>query len=170
MIHSDPSGGSSATRGSVVTLTVSAGPKLTNVPVAAGTQRSIAVERIRGRGLTPSVSEEESSEPEGRVISQSPSAGTQVTPGTTVSIVVSKGEQMAKVPNVIGKLRPEAVAILREAGLDPSVSEQVTDVPSKAGRVTDQFPPPGSEVEPGTEVTVVVGKAPPATGVEEEVE
>ena len=31
-------------------------------------------------------------------------------------------------------------------------------MPSQVGRVTDQFPPPGSEVEPGAGVTVVVGK------------
>ena len=54
-------------------------------------------------------------------------------------------------PNVIGKLRPDAVTTLREAGLDPTVSEQETDVPSKVGKVTDQFPPPGSEVEPGAD-------------------
>ena len=61
-------------------------------------------------------------------------------------------------PNVIGKLRSEAVAALREAGLKPTVSEQETEVPAKVGRVTDQFPPPGSEVEPGRRSDVVVGK------------
>ena len=71
-------------------------------------------------------------------------------------------------PNVIGRLRPDAVAALREAGLDPAVSEQETDVPSKVGKVTDQFPPPGAEVEPGASVTIVVGKAPPAEAPVEE--
>jgi serine/threonine-protein kinase len=102
------------------------------------------------------------------VIRQAPSAGSQVAPGSTISITVSKGEEKTTVPNVIGKLRPEAVAALREAGLKPTVSEQETEVPAKVGRVTDQFPPPGSEVDPGTGVTVVVGKAPPAVPEEEE--
>ena len=87
--------------------------------------------------------------PAGQVIRQTPSAGSRVDPGSTVTIVVSEGEETAKVPNVIGKLRPDAVTALREAGLDPTVSEQETDVPSKVGKVTDQFPPPGAEVEPG---------------------
>jgi beta-lactam-binding protein with PASTA domain len=69
---------------------------------------------------------------------------------------------------VIGKLRPDAVSALREAGLKPTVSEQETNVPSKVGRVTDQFPPPGAEVEPGASITVVVGKAAPAPVEEEE--
>ncbi len=158
VIKSDPRGGTTATKGSVVTLTVSKGPRLSKVPVLVGTNRSVAVQQIRGRGLVPSVSEEESPKPEGEVIRQAPSAGSELPRGSSVSIVVSKGERKAKVPNVIGKERAEAVEMLRDAGLKPSVSEQQTEVPSQVGRVTDQFPPPGSEVEPGTSVTVVVGK------------
>jgi serine/threonine-protein kinase len=168
VIHSDPSAGTTATRGSTVVLTVSKGQKLAKVPVLVGTQRSLAVQQIRGRGLVPAVEEEESPKPAGEVIRQSPSAGTQLPPGSSVSIVVSKGEAKAKVPNVIGKERRQAVEALRAAGLDPTVQEQVTEVPPQVGRVTDQFPPPGSEVEPGSTVTVVVGKTPPAAAVEEE--
>jgi serine/threonine-protein kinase len=120
------------------------------------------VQQIRGRGLEPSVSEEESSTAEGEVIRQSPSAGSEVEPGSTVAIVVSKGKKQAKVPNVIGKLRSEAVQAVREAGLKPTVEEEETEVPSKVGRAIDQFPPPGSELEPGSSVTVIVGKQ--ATG------
>jgi serine/threonine-protein kinase len=170
VIHSDPPGGTTATRGSTVVLTVSSGPKLAKVPVLVGSQRSVAVQKTRSAGLVPSVTEADSSEPQGQVIRQAPSAGSRIEPGSTVSIVVSKGERMATVPNVIGKPRPDAVAALREAGLDPAVSEQETDVPAKVGKVTDQFPPPGSEVEPGSEVTVVVGKAPPAAPEPEEEE
>jgi serine/threonine-protein kinase len=158
VIHSKPSGGETATRGTAVLLTVSSGPKLATVPVLAGTQRSVAVQQIRGRGLTPSVEEEESSKPAGEVIRQTPNAGSQLPSGSTVSIVVSKGEAKATVPNVIGKLRADAVETLRAEGLKPTVNESETEVPSQVGRVTDQFPPPGSEVKPGSEVTVVVGK------------
>jgi eukaryotic-like serine/threonine-protein kinase len=170
VIRSEPGGGTTATRGSTVVLTVSKGQKLAKVPVLVGTQRSVAVQQIRGRGLTPGVEEEESAKPAGEVIRQAPSAGSELPRGSTVSIVVSKGEQKAKVPNVIGKERAEAVEALREAGLQPTVSEQQTEVPQQAGRVTDQFPPPGSEVEPGAEVTVVVGKVAPEseTGTAEE--
>ena len=162
VIHSQPSGGETATRGTDVTLTVSSGPKLATVPVLVGTQRSVAVQQIRGRGFSPSVEETASSKPAGEVIRQAPSAGSQLPAGSTVSIVVSKGEKKTTVPNVIGKLRSEAVEALRAAGLKPVVQEQETEVPSKVGRVTDQFPPPGSEVAPSSTVTVVVGKT--ATG------
>jgi serine/threonine-protein kinase len=162
VIRSDPSGGKTATRGSTVVLTVSKGQKLAVVPVLVGTQRSVAVQQIRGRGLAPSVEEEESAKPAGEVIRQAPSAGSQLPPGSTVSIVVSKGVRKTKVPNAIGKERAEAVEAMREAGLVPTVQEEETEVPSQVGRVTDQFPPPGAEVEPGSEATLVVGKRAPA--------
>ncbi len=173
VIYSNPRGGESATNGSTVTLFVSRGPRLTKVPVLVGTQRRVAVQQIRGRGLTPSVSEEESSSPAGEVINQSPSAGTEVEPGSTVAIVVSSGrkEEVARAPAVIGRERREAVEAIRAAGLQPSVEEEETEVPGQAGRVIDQFPPPGTELEPGATVTITVGKlvveAPAEEGEEE---
>lgn len=159
VLKSEPSGGETATKGSTVVLKVSSGPKLAKVPVVVGSQRSLAVQQIRGRGFTPSVEEVESKQPEGQVIRQAPSAGSQLPPGSTVSITVSKGEEKAATPNVIGKERAEAVEAVRAAGLKPVVQEQETEVPSQVGRVTDQFPPPNSELKPGSTVTLVVGKA-----------
>jgi eukaryotic-like serine/threonine-protein kinase len=168
VIYSEPSAGTTATNGSPVTLIVSSGPKLSKVPVLVGSQRRLAVQQIRGRGLIPSVSEEESSSPAGEVISQSPSAGSEVEPGSTVAIVVSSGEEQAQVPNVIGRLRSEAVQAVRDAGLSPTVEEEETEVAGKIGRALDQFPPPGSELEPGDTVTIVVGKQASAPVEEEE--
>jgi len=172
VVFSEPRGGDSATHGSTVTIFVSRGPKLAKVPVLVGVQREVAVQRLSARGLSPSVSEEESSSPKGQVIRQSPSAGTQVEPGSTVTLVVSSGEKeekATKVPNVIGQERREAVEALRAAGLTPQVEEEETAVPSKIGRVIDQFPPPGSELEPKSTVTITVGKR-AAEAPEEELE
>jgi serine/threonine-protein kinase len=104
------------------------------------------------------VSEEESSSAPGQVIHQSPNAGSKLAQGSTVSIIVAKGKETVKVPNVIGKERREAVEALREAGLAPFVEEEEVDVPSQIGRVIDQFPTPGSQQAPGAEVTITVGK------------
>ena len=167
VIYSEPSAGTSLTNGSPVTIVVSSGPKLAKVPVLVGSQRRLAVQQVRGRGLTPSVSEEESTSPAGEVISQSPSAGTEVEPGSTVAIVVSSGEEQASVPNTIGRLRSEAVEAVRAAGLTPSVEEEETEVQGKIGRVLDQFPPPGAELAPGDTVTITVGKRASAAPEEE---
>ena len=45
---------------------------------------------------------------------------------------------------------------MRDAGLDPTVEEEETEVAGKIGRAVDQFPPPGSELEDGAAVTIVV--------------
>jgi eukaryotic-like serine/threonine-protein kinase len=158
VVYSDPRGGSTLTNGSTVTIFVSRGPKLTKVPVLVGTQRNVAVQRIRSRGLEPIVEQGESDSPAGEVIRQTPSAGITIAPGAPVVIVVSTGLRQARVPNVIGKLRGEAVEAIRAAGLTPSVEEEETEVPGQVGRALDQFPPPGTELEPGGEVTIVVGR------------
>jgi serine/threonine-protein kinase len=172
VIHSEPPGGETATRGTEVLLTVSSGPKLATVPVLVGSQRSVAVQQIRGRGFVPSVEEETSSSPAGEVIRQAPHAGSQLPPGSTVTIVVSKAEETATVPSAIGELRPEAVEAVRTAGLKPVVQEEETETEAKIGRVIDQFPPPGSSLKPGSSVTLIVGKralgsVEPETGEEE---
>jgi serine/threonine-protein kinase len=172
VVFSEPRGGDTTTNGSTVTIFVSQGPKLAKVPVLVGVQREVAVQRLSARGLSASAAEEESASPKGQVIRQSPSAGTQVEPGSSVTIVVSKGEKeekAAKVPSVIGQERREAVEAIRAAGLTPQVEEEETAVPSKIGRVIDQFPPPGSELEPKSTVTITVGKR-AAEAPEEELE
>jgi serine/threonine-protein kinase len=158
VIHSEPSGGTVATRGSTVTLTVSKGPKPVAVPVLVGSQRAVAVQQIRARGLVPEVSEKENRAPAGEVIQQSPSAGTTLSRGSTVSIVVSKGQRNVTVPDLVGEERAAAVQTLRDAGLTPNVQEEETESPEELGAVIMQFPPAGSEVEPGSSVTVVVGR------------
>jgi beta-lactam-binding protein with PASTA domain/predicted Ser/Thr protein kinase len=169
VIHSEPAAGATLTRGSSVVLVVSKGERLVKVPVLVGVQRSVAVQRLRGRGLVPIVEEEESPAPAGEVISQSPDAGSQLGRGSSVTIVVSEAEERVAVPNVIGKLRRDAVEALRNVGLEPVVQERETEVPAQVGRIVDQFPPPNSDVEPGTTVTVVVGKATAGSTEEPEV-
>jgi len=158
VIHSEPGGGESATNGSTVTLFVSSGPRQVKVPVLVGSKRGAAVERIRGRGLEPVVSEEESSSPAGQVLSQSPSAGSEVPVGSEVSIVVARAKKLTKVPNVVGKERRKAVEAIRAAGLVPVVEEEETEIEEEFGTVISQSPEAREEVEPGSEVTLVVGK------------
>jgi beta-lactam-binding protein with PASTA domain len=163
VISSDPPPGTRAKRGSLVTLTVSSGPRAVKVPVLVGKQRSVAVQEIRSDGLVPSVSERTDAAPSGEVLEQSPSAGTRVDSGSTVSIVVSGGPKQVSIPNVIGKTRSSAVSTLRNKGFDVSVNFETTDVEAQDDRVTDQFPTPGTKADEGSAVTIFVGRfeAPP---------
>ena len=158
VVHSEPKAGQSATHGSTVKLFVSQGPKLVSVPVVTGASRAVAVERLRGRGLEPVVSESEDRAPAGQVIGQSPNAGTELEPGAAVDLVVSAGIEKAKVPSVIGKERRDAVEMIRAAGLVPAVEEEEIPEQGRIGRVVSQSPAAPAQVEPGSEVTLVVGK------------
>ncbi len=167
--HTEPGGGSVATNGSEVTIFVSRGPKLTKVPVLVGSQRRLAVQEIRSRGLVPEVAEEESdSDPPGEVISQSPSAGEEVEPGSGVTIVVAKATKQVKVPGVVGEERREAVEALRAAGFGPFVEEEETSDEAKIGFVVAQSPKGGASAAPGSEVIITVGKRAGAATLEEE--
>ncbi len=159
VIHTEPGGGNAATNGSTVTIFVSRGPKLTKVPVLVGSQRRLAVQEIRGRGLVPAVSEEETENGSpGEVLQQTPSAGEEVEPGSTVSVVVAKARKQAKVPGVVGEERREAVEALREAGFGPFVEEEEVANEAKIGFVVAQSPSGGESAAPGSEVAIVVGK------------
>jgi serine/threonine protein kinase len=168
VVHSEPSAGKTATHGSTVTIFISTGPKLVKVPVLVNSRRRLAVQEIRARGLTPEVGEEESGSPVGQVLRQSPSAGQELEPGATVQIVVSSGREKKKMPGVVGLERREAVEEVRAAGLTPVVEEEETRNEEKIGLVTRQSPHGGSELLPGAEVTLIVGKRAPAVPKEEE--
>jgi serine/threonine-protein kinase len=171
VIHQSPGGGEAATNGSTVTIFVSQGPKLAKVPVLVGSQRRVAVQLIRSRGLVPEVAEEETeSGTPGEVLRQSPSAGSKVEPGATVGIVVAKSKAKSKVPAVIGKERRDAVETVRAAGLIPFVEEAETGDEAQIGKVLEQSPASGSELTEGGEVTLVVGKRAQVAPEEEEFE
>jgi beta-lactam-binding protein with PASTA domain/predicted Ser/Thr protein kinase len=158
VVYTEPRQGSVATHGSTVTLFISTGPKLVKVPVLVEKQRRLAVQEIRARGLVPEVGEEESNSPVGLVLRQSPSARQELEPGSTVQIVVSSGRETRKMPGVVNLERPEAVEAVRAAGLTPVVEEEETRNEAKIGLVTRQSPHGGTELTPGAEVTLIVGK------------
>jgi eukaryotic-like serine/threonine-protein kinase len=170
VVKTEPSAGAVATHGSTVTIFISIGPKLVKVPVLVDKQRRLAVQEIRARGLTPEVGEEESNAPVGRVLRQSPSAGQELEPGSTVQIVVSSGRETKKMPGVVGLERREAVEAVRAAGLTPVVEEEETRNEEKIGLVTRQSPHGGNELAPGSEVTLIVGKRAAVVPEEEEPE
>jgi beta-lactam-binding protein with PASTA domain len=163
VISTDPFGGTLAREGSEVDLTVSSGARRISVPLVVGEAQAVAEAEIRSAGLVPSVQRRDDPAEAGQVLEQAPDAGTRVEEGSTVTIVVSRGEEQISVPNVIGKTRSGAVSTLRARGLEVTVEVQETEIPSQDGRVVDQFPPPGTAATEGSTVTIFVGSftAPP---------
>ena len=160
VIETDPPAGESVRRGSQVTVIVSSGPSQVSVPAVVGQTLNAAEQQLSAVGLEASSTEQDSDRPKGEVISQTPNAGTAVDPGSTVSLVVSRGPAepaTVDVPNVVGQTRSDAVSQLRALGLAPDVQEQTTDIQPQNGRVIDQNPGGGSTVNGGTRIVLTVG-------------
>jgi len=160
VIETDPPAGESVRRGSQVTVIVSSGPSQVSVPAVVGQTLNAAEQQLSAVGLEASSTEQDSDRPKGEVISQTPNAGTAVDPGSTVSLVVSRGPAepaTVDVPNVVGRTRADAVSQLRALGLAPDVQEQTTDIQPQNGRVIDQNPGGGSTVNGGTRIVLTVG-------------
>jgi len=156
-IRTVPGAGEQVDRGERVQLFISSGPEQVTVPGVIGLASDSAESRITDAGLSPAVREQESEEPEGEVIAQDPSAGTELERGSTVTITVSSGIEKVVVENVVGLSGADAERQLRADGLAPVRREtEVTD-PSQDGKVVDQRPAAGVEVEKGREVVIVVG-------------
>jgi serine/threonine-protein kinase len=166
-IRTVPSEGKEVTKGTRVRLLVSSGPEQIAVPEVVGLSRESAEARLRDEGFGVSVAEQESDEPEGDVISQNPSAGTELTRGETVTITVSTGRPQVDVPDVIGLSPPDARSRLKSLGLEPVTQERTVTDPAQDGVVVEQRPGSGTQLDEGRQVVIVVGvleeAEPPAT-------
>ena len=91
VLQTDPSGGTEVARGSTVNVVISSGPANVQVPNLVGQTSDEAQTALDQAGLAASaVPDVTCDDPVGTVTGQSPSAGTQVAPGTTVEISVAE--------------------------------------------------------------------------------
>jgi beta-lactam-binding protein with PASTA domain len=93
VLSADPPSGSSINKGATVTLTVSSGPNQVTVPSVAGLSQIAAGNLIGNRGLqvTGTTNQSSSQYQAGVVIGSDPGAGTSVSPGSGVTLIVSSG-------------------------------------------------------------------------------
>ena len=98
--------------------------------------------------------------PAGQIIQQEPSADTVLKAGETIRLVVSKGPQMAEMPNIIGFTQDGAVMELEARGLVASCFMVVNDGSYASGCVVRTSEEPGTKVEVGTVITVYIAADP----------
>jgi eukaryotic-like serine/threonine-protein kinase len=116
VLSADPAPGTELKRGTAVDLVVSKGPKPITVPDLTGTHAKDAVKALRKLGLQVEVSRDnDDTVPRGDVISQTPDSGTLYR-GDTVSLRVSKGPVLVRVPDVVQMGTADATAALHAAG------------------------------------------------------
>lgn len=101
-----------------IVVSVSAGPEPRVVPDLTGASLVDATAQLDALTLSPVVAPDEFSEaPAGAVIRQDPPAGASVAPGTTVTIVLSKGPDLVTIPPLAQLTLQQATEALTAAGL-----------------------------------------------------
>jgi len=159
VIGTTPPAGTQLSTVQPVTLLVSRGANTVLVPNVVGLNDQAALSALSNAGLSGTEVQKDSTEPAGKVLSQSPGAGKRVARGSQVTIFASIGA--ITVPDVIGQLRKAAVTTLKQAGFTVAVTEQTTSDPAEVGVVLSEFPPSGSRGQRGDTVTIAVGVAAP---------
>ena len=151
-------------KGGTITLTLSRGPERHQLPDENGKPYETATDDLTTIKLVPKrVDVYDDSMPAGNVVSTDPQAGTVVSPGTEVTIKVSKGRAPVTVPPVINMDVNQAQTQLAQLGLQVAIKQQQSDKP--ANTVIAQSPAPGSGVEKNATVILTVSSGPPMVTV-----
>ncbi len=154
VLAQDPASGTPARHGTPVNLLVSKGPQPIPVPSVVGMDENEAVDAIEAAGLTAKVAKDEvkdSKVPKGSVAAQSPATGT-LTKGGTVTLTISDGPKLVKVPSFVGKQASEARKGLEALGFKVEVNNILGGF---FGTVRTQDPV-NEEVPEGSLITLTV--------------
>jgi serine/threonine-protein kinase len=155
VIRLRPAPGTVLTVGAPVTVVVSKGPAPTTVPDVRGRREADAIAVLARAGLTAQVRRQFDDEiGGGHAIGTDPEAGTRITRGSSVVLLVSTAPV---VPDVVGLPLAQARQVLADAGLNSTVSGGLGGFGILAGftdRVISQSPRPGQPFRPGTTVTL----------------
>jgi eukaryotic-like serine/threonine-protein kinase len=126
------------------------------VPDVVGLSQAKAVAEIKAAHLTPKVVDEPSTQTtKGNVISTTPASGNDEPKGTVVTVFVSTGPQMVKVPYVVGQPASQAESALTAAGFNPTTAN-APNCTQPASQVCSQSPPAGTLEAKGSTVTIRV--------------
>ncbi len=126
------------------------------VPNVVGMSGSAASSAVNRAGLHTTVVNQADSAPAGTVFSQTPSAGTPLSAGGTVTLFVSSGSSGNIVPGVVGMDEGAARSTLSAHGYSASV-KYVSGSPS--GRVISQSPGAGARLASGSTVSLTVNSS-----------
>ena len=154
----EPGGGTTVEEGATITIRVSEGPSIENVPDVVGDGRLQARKTLTDAGFeieeTRSFSD---SVAINRVISQSPDGGSLSESGKAVKIEVSSGPERLPVPNVVGKTQDEARSALDDFKVTVTSKE---DDEAEPGTVLAQDPAARGRAPRGSTVRLTVAIEP----------
>lgn len=130
-----------------------------NVPNVCGLQAAVAARELSELGLKVASRTAPSTQGEGIVVEQSPSADAEVLRGNTVTLTVSSGAAWVTVPDLKDKTEAQARDILAQAGL-ASRTLRRHDMRAPQGTVLQVQPASGARMREGSAVLLVVSGGP----------
>ncbi|CCK30707.1 Serine/threonine-protein kinase PK-1 [Streptomyces davaonensis JCM 4913] len=137
--------------------------QFTRVPALLSQPEAKAADRLEDAGLEVGKVDRAFSDTvkRGQVISTDPAVGSRIRQNDSVNLVVSKGPEVVKVPDLEGYRLDKARELLAGAGLEPGmVTREFSDSVAR-GSVISTDPTAGTERRSGSAVALVVSKGRP---------
>ena len=159
IISQDIEEGEEVKTGSVIKVVVCAENEEADVPNVVGDSVSTAESKLSSAGFQVERKyETDDSASAGTVLRQSPSGGSSLKKGETVTITISQESEYATVPDLLNKTEAEAKQALKDAELSVgTVSQEYSDTVD-AGKVISQSTSKGKYLPMGDTVSIVVSK------------
>jgi serine/threonine-protein kinase len=156
VLDQNPALGAEVQKGTTITLTVAKAQEKSTVPDVSGQSCDDAKKQMQQNDLVGNCTEVATTDTNlnGKVVTTSPSAGTQVDKNSSVNIQIGKVSQ-TQVPNVVGQTVANAKQILQQNGFTNIQFADNSDQGDNA-IVTQQDPGSGNQVDnPGnTQITL----------------
>lgn len=143
---------------SPVGVTVSVGPQMRSVPDVLRLDEARARVVLETSGFVVNVDVTEAEEPRGQVVDVSPPPDSLVALPAQVTLLVSTGPPVVRMPLVLGLEQMEAEQLLDSLGLDVTDVEEVFRFGRDQGIVVEQEPAADSELQRGSGVRLKVGR------------
>ncbi|MFB7861885.1 Stk1 family PASTA domain-containing Ser/Thr kinase [Streptomyces sp. NPDC056069] len=137
--------------------------QFTRVPSVLGQSESQATKRLADAGLDVGTTRRAFSDvyERGTVMAVDPAPGERIRGNGTVTLTLSRGPRIVKVPNLKGTPLAEAKKRLADEGLAPGVVSYAFSDSVAQGAVIGSDPEPGTERGPDSAVALVVSKGVP---------
>lgn len=162
VIGQSPLPGALVVLGALVDLTISLGPELATTPDVVGLPQAAAEAAIVAADLSVGTVSTDNSDAvlAGSVISQDPSGGTLLPPGSPVDLVISLGPALVPTPDVVGLPQAAAEAAIVAADLSVGTVSSANSATVPTGDVISQDPSGGTLLPPGSPVALVISLGP----------
>jgi len=157
VIRTQPQSNTVVNPDSLVTIIVSVGPEAFPIPYVLDieTERAVYVVEESGFILGQLLEVNDDNIPRGFVISQNPVAGTKMSPGSTIDLVISKGPSLIEISDLSRKSPEDAIQILETLGFEYELIEEFSEN-IEVGLVSGTLPEAGEVVTPDQLIQVIV--------------